>query len=265
MTATSLVLVGHGFPRRPRARHPAHDHAERLQGAGPFDEVTPALMKGEPGLEAALRSIPAGRAVVVPLFVSDGYFVGEALPDRVEAGRPEGVSVAYAEPVGTHEGVTDVIVERALSAIDGSAGGVELALLGHGSEHGSANREAVGGHARRIEKRDVFAAVRSYFIEEEPGVEGLPAECATREVVAVPVFVAEGHHVREDIPERLGVPRQGGTVEGTQITCTGPVGTDPMVAGIALGRAMDALGEPGLERVHDGTSETRERTRRNTP
>lgn len=264
MTPTSLVLVGHGFPHRPQARHPAHDHAERLQGADPFEEVTPALMKGEPSPEAALRSIPEGRAVVVPLFVSDGYFVGEALPDRVEAGRPEGVTVAYAEPVGTHEGVTDVIVERALSAIDAPPESTELALLGHGSEHGSANREAVDDHARRIDERGPFAAVRSYFIEEDPGVGRLPAECAREECVAVPVFVAEGGHVREDIPEQLGIEGDHGTVEGTHVTRTDPVGTDPKVAGIAFGRAMDALGEPA-DRAQDSTPETRERTRRNTP
>lgn len=264
MTPTSLVLVGHGFPRRPEARHPAHDHAERLREADPFDEVTPALMKGEPGLESALRSIPAGRAVVVPLFVSDGYFVGEALPKRVEEHRPGGLTVEYAQPIGTHEDVAEVILDRALAAVDDSPDGVELALLGHGSEHGSANREAVGTHARRIATRDTFAAVRSYFIEEEPGVELLPAECASEECVAVPVFVAEGHHVRADIPEQLGIEGGDGTAQGTRITRTDPVGTHPSVAGIAFGRAMDALGDE-MPAESDSTPRPQDQTRRNTP
>jgi sirohydrochlorin cobaltochelatase len=265
VTATSLVLVGHGFPRRPHARHPAHDHAERLQEAEPLDEVTPALMKGEPSLETALRSIPGGRAVVVPLFVSDGYFVGEALPERVEDNRPEGLTVEYAQPIGTHEKVTDVLTGLALSAIDGPPEGVELALLGHGSEHGSANREAVGSHACRIAERGTFAAVRSYFIEEEPGVELLPTEAGAEETVAVPVFVAEGGHVREDIPEQLGIEGRDGTVEGTHVTCTDPVGTDPMVAGIAFGRAMGALRTAGWEQELDSAAKPAKQIRRNTP
>lgn len=262
MTAATLLLVGHGFPRRPQARHPAQDHAERLQRDPLFDEVTPALMKGEPNLEEGLRSIPAGRTVVVPLFVSDGYFVGEAIPDRVEASRPGDVTVEYAQPVGTHEDAAEIILRRALSAVDDSPTGVELALLGHGSEHGSANREAVENHARRIDERNLFSTVRSYFIEEAPHVERLPGACTSEKVVAVPVFMARGHHVREDIPEQLGLAGGDDAVEGTQITCTDPIGTDPMVADIAFSRAIDATGDAWREAL-DGTPDSGQ-IRRNT-
>lgn len=263
MTATSLLLVAHGFPRRPQARHPAHDHAERLAGVGPFEEVLPALLNGEPSVADALQSVPAGRVVVVPLFVSDGYFVGTALPDRVESCRPEGVTVEYAGPIGTHEEMTDVIVRRALSAVDGPPETTDLAVLGHGSEHGSANREAVESHAHRIDAHGIFGDVRSFFVEEEPRVAVLPTECAREEVVAVPLFVAEGHHVRADIPDQLGLQGASGTVEGTLITRTDPVGTDPAVAGIAFERAMAALREDDRAQVSESTSQALDRPWRN--
>lgn len=238
-------MVGHGFPRRPESRHPAHDHAERLQGVDHFDEVSPALLKGKPGVDQAFESITAGRVIVVPLFVSDGYFVGTALPDRVEESRPESVTVEYARPIGTHSDLTEVIEQRALSAVEGATTDVELALIGHGSEHGAANREAVGSHARRIAEQDHFSTVRSYFVDEAPGVELLPAEAAAEKTVAVPIFIAEGYHVREDIPALLDVASQGGIADDKQIPCTDPIGTHRLVAEIAFDRAKDTLHTAG--------------------
>lgn len=236
----SLVLAGHGFPRQPHARHPAENHAERLRGAKPFGNVSAGLLHGQPELSQRLQALE-DEAVIVPLFVSDGYFAGEMLPDLITSHCPDTVSVTHTPPVGTHDDVTTVIERRATAAVDGRPEGVELALLGHGATRQSANRQAVDGHARRLRERSEFDAVRSYFLEEEPRIERLAEDSLASTVVAVPVFVAEGHHVREEIPELLGIPRGGGTSDGVSITYTDPVGTDPLVAGVAFGRAMAAL------------------------
>lgn len=248
----TLLLVGHGFPGRPEARHPAEAHADRLDAPDPFDTVEPALVKGDPALAEQVRSLPPGRGVVVPLFLSNGYFVGEAIPALLSAHRPAGVTLSATPPIGTHPDLTGVIVRRALSAADRRLPDVALALVGHGSDHGDANRAAVEEHARRIRDGWDFASVSSWFLEEDPELAALPAAVGTdgvdaAQLAVVPVFVGAGHHVREDIPAALDLTDGRGEIDGTPVSCTAPVGSDPRVAGIVLDRALAALADEGRE------------------
>jgi sirohydrochlorin cobaltochelatase len=241
---TDRLLIGaHGFVRDRDHAHPAREHAWRLRGTDAFDEVVAGFAHGDPTIESQVKSMQGGRLVVVPLFVSDGYFVNTVVPDRVESAQPTGLTVEYTDPVGTHERVTEVIRQRGLGALSQREEDAGLALVGHGSEHGAQNRETIQSHARRIRDTGPFGEVRSYFIEEEPTATRLPEESSTSQVVVVPVFVADGTHVREDIPEQIGVSGRHGTVDGTDITCVGPVGTDPLVAGIVHERALGTLDE----------------------
>lgn len=234
----SLLLAGHGFPRQPKARHPAQDHAERLGESGPFEDVSAGLLHGSPELTERLQRLH-GEAVVVPLFVSNGYFAGEVIPDLIDTHCPDSASITYTPPVGTHDRVTDVIHRRASRALDGEPATGELALLGHGATRQSANREVIESHARRLRERGAFDVVQSYFLEEEPRIETLRREAHADEVVAVPVFVAEGHHASEEIPELLAIGSDGS--DGVSITYTDPVGTSPEMADVAFRRAVAAL------------------------
>lgn len=254
----SLLVVAHGFTRE--GEHPAHDHAARLRHADVFDEVSAAFVNDEPSVREQIESMQADRLVVVPLFVSGGHFVGSVVPEQVEAACPAGVAVDYARPVGTHERTTDVVMRRALAAVD--AEDVGIALVGHGSEHRSENSEAIREHARRIRDRGPFTDVRSYFVEEEPTAERVPDDFAAAQVVVVPVFVASGTHVREDIPEQVGDSGRGGRVGGTTITYVDPVGTDPLVAGITFERATAALDAVTDTTLTDATGAIRTHERR---
>lgn len=237
----SLLVAAHGFVRERESTYPAREHVWRLRGTDAFDDVCAGLVNGEPGIESQVHSIDGGRLVVVPLFMSDGYFVGTVVPDHVESACPEDVTVEYAEPVGTHPRITDVIMRSALSALDGNSEEVGIALFGHGSEHSTHNSDAIREHARRIRNLGPFPEVRSYFVEEEPTGEELPTDFSAPEVIGIPVFVADGSHVREDIPDQVGFSGRGGTVAGTDITYAPPVGTDPLVAGIVFERALGTL------------------------
>ena len=236
----SLLVVAHGFSHERDRIHPAREHVRRLRATNAFEDVRAGFVNDDPAVEDQARSFTGGPLVVVPLFVSDGYFVGK-IPKLVEAVRPADMTVEYARPVGTHEQLTDVIMRRAFAAVDGDADGVGVALFGHGSEQGTENRETITEHARRVRTRGPFTAVRSYFVEEEPTGERVPDEFAATQVVAVPVFVARGTHVREDIPEDVGFTGSCGTVDGTTVTYVAPVGADPLVAGVVFERAIESL------------------------
>jgi sirohydrochlorin cobaltochelatase len=255
-----LLIGAHGFVRDRDHPHPAREHAWRLRGTGAFDEIVAGFAHGEPTIESQVKSMECGRLIVVPLFVSDGYFVNTVVPDRVESARRAGLTVEYTEPVGTHERVTEVIMRRGLGALSQREETAGIALVGHGSEQGSQNKETVHRHADRIRTSGPFTEVRSYFIEEEPTATRIPREFSTDTVVVVPVFVADGTHVREDIPEQIGVSCRHGTVDGTDITCVGPVGTDPLVAGIVHERALGSLDDGGARRETTTTAHQRRQT-----
>jgi len=237
---------------------------------------------------------------VVPLFVSEGYFTEEVIPRelRLEGWTPEawdsdgtsathsthtaedtGQTVHYCGPVGTHEAMSDVIVQRAQSVTgDPDVGdGFGLAVVGHGTERNENSAKAIEYHADRIRERARFEEVRALFMDEDPEVDdvteffGREARRASdgssghgpRDVVVVPLFIADGYHTQEDIPEDMGLTDDYRTgwetpaeVDGHRIWYSGAVGTEPLMADVILERAADAGApvEAAVESVRETTA-----------
>lgn len=234
---STLVLVGHGSPHDQQLLEPVYDHAEALRDTEPFETVRAAFVKGEPTLGDVMESIESGTVVVVPLFATSGYFAGTVIPRRLDAYR-ETLDVRYTPPVGTHGAMTYVVLRRIESVID-NRNGVGVALVGHGSERHPDSANAIWDHAMRIREHDEFEEVRAVFLEEAPLVDGVARKCTADRLVVVPLFMANGHHVREDIPKKIGLLN---TSDKSETVCyTEPVGTHPAVAEIARSRAKTAL------------------------
>ena len=75
-------------------------------------------------------------------------------------------------------------------------------------------------------------------------MEGIEAE----NVVLIPVFIAEGWHTRETIPEDLGLTGEVTAREGKTIFYGAPVGTHPAMANLIAARAREAMPEEPLAR-----------------
>jgi sirohydrochlorin cobaltochelatase len=266
----SLVIAAHGSHLNPDSSRPATTFARRIRETGAFDAVRTGFWKEEPAFREVLRTVPDDEVYLVPLFVSEGYFTERVIPRecRLEGWDPAlwdsdgtsataatltaadtGQTVQYCGPVGTHDAMTDVIVERAESVTgDPDVGeGVGLAVVGHGTERNAHSAEAIEYHADRLRARDRFDAVEALFMDEEPLVDDVTDYFATEDVVIVPLFVADGYHTREDIPEDVGLTddyREGfavpTTVDGHDVWYAGAVGTEPLVARVVLERAADA-------------------------
>ena len=252
MSTEALVLVGHGSHLNPDSAKPVFDHADRVREATAFDEVVEAFWKEEPALGEVLRTVESDTAYVVPLFMSEGYFTDWVLPRelRLTDERTLGVDteVRYAPPVGTHGAMTDVIVERAESITgDPDVGpGVGLAVVGHGTERHEKSGNATHRHAERVRNLDRFDDVRALFMDQQPDVGDVTAYVDAEDIVVVPLFVADGYHTREDIPEDLGLTddaRSGfpvpANVDGRRIWYAGAVGTEPHLAAVVLERAAE--------------------------
>ena len=269
----ALVIVAHGSHLSPGSAQPTYDHADTIRETGAFDEVREGFWKEEPHFREVIRTVEADEVFVVPLFISEGYFTERVIPrelrleewdpdlwdsdgteaDQVtlEAGDVE-KTVHYCGPVGTHDAMTDVIVRRAES-VTGTADvgeGFGLAVVGHGTERNENSAKAIEYHTERIREMDRFDEVHALFMDEEPAVDDVTNYFESGDVVVVPLFVADGYHTQEDIPEDMGLTedyRLGWDVptdvDGTRIWYAGAVGTEGLMADVILERAADAGAE----------------------
>ena len=298
----ALVIVAHGSHLNPDASTPTYEHADTIREAGAFDEVRTAFWKEEPSFREVLRTVESEEVYVVPLFISEGYFTEQVIPRELrleeweedawdsngtsathatlEAG-DVGKTVHYCGPVGTHDAMSDVIVRRAETVTgDPEVGGVSesgdsearrtesdgefgLAVVGHGTERNENSAKAIEYHADRIVGRDRFEEVRALFMDEDPEVDDVTEFFESTDIVVVPLFVADGYHTQEDIPEDMGLTDDYRTgwetpaeVDGHDVWYAGAVGTEALMAEVILERAAEAGADVG-----DAVETVRRRTR----
>ncbi len=282
----ALVLVAHGSHLNPDSSTPTYDHADTIRETGVFDEVVTGFWKEEPSFREVLRTVEAEEVYVVPLFVSEGYFTEQVIPrelrldewdvadwesDGISAdvatytAEDTGQTVHYCGPVGTHHSMTDVIVRRAETVTgDPDVGdGFGIAVVGHGTNRNENSAKAIEYHADRVRETGRFAEVQPLYMDEDPEVDDVTEFFETEDIVVVPLFIADGFHTQEDIPEDMGLTddyRTGydvpETVEGHEIWYAGAVGTEPLLADVALERAADAGADVG-----SAVADVRESTR----
>jgi len=281
----SLVIVAHGSHLNPDSSAPTHDHADTIRSIGAFDEVRTGFWKEEPSLREVLRTVEGDEIYVVPLFISEGYFTEQVIPRElrldgwdVSQWDSDGLSadhtvitaedidrtVHYCGPVGTHEAMTDVLVRRAESVTgDSDVGdGFGFAVVGHGTERNENSAKAIEYHADRIRQMDRFEEVQALYMDEEPEVDDVTDFFETEDIVVVPLFIADGFHTQEDIPEDMGLTDDytkgydiPAHVDGHRIWYAGAVGTEGLMADVILERAADAGASIGdaLEIVREQT------------
>lgn len=254
MTEQALVIAAHGSHRNPDSALPTLSHAEAIRDRGCFDQVRTAFWKESPSFRDVLRTVDTETAYVVPLFVSQGYFVDQVLPREFDlgmddlAGESTAPEMVYTDPVGTHSAMTDVIAARARRYLDDvPEEAAALAVVGHGTERNPKSAKAVYDHVEALREQTDFAEVDALFMDEAPAVEDILDEFDADDIAVVPLFIADGFHTRDEIPELLGItddPRSGypvpGTVDDRRIWYTSAVGTDRLVPDVILERAGDA-------------------------
>ena len=239
----ALVIVGHGSHLNEDSSLPVYEHAERIRKTGEFDEVVECFWKEEPSMRHVLDTVESEDVYVVPAFISEGYFTQQVVPRELGLEGPvtqKGYkTVRYAGPIGTFEGMPDVILERVgdLMRSKEVSGRTALVLLGHGTDLNKNSGGVIYLNAERIRERKIYDVVEVGFLDQEPEIGTVVEGVAARNVILIPVFIAEGWHTRETIPEDLGLGGEVTVREDRTIFYGAPVGTHPSMAKLIVARA----------------------------
>lgn len=260
---TGLVIAAHGSLLDPDSAQPAYRHATELRERGEFGTVRETYWKEEPAFRDVLVTLDCETVYVVPLFMSEGYFVDRILPRELDI-RPHSCDeVTITPPVGTHSMMQEVVLHRVRSVTGEANIGTEtgLAIIGHGTERHAASDASTRMHVEAIRQMGQFTEVKALFLDEPPYVANLTDHFDASRIVVVPFFVADGYHTNTDIPDEIGLERvpsgdiaRRSRVDGRDIWYAGAIGTDPRMADVILERAVDAGArlEPPVSTHSDG-------------
>ena len=268
----ALVLVGHGSTLNAESSAPTYQHADALRARGLFGQVIECFWKIEPSIAGVLRGVFARRVFIVPLFISEGYFTEEVIPRELglSDGTPGfarvqqrgGQMLHYCGPVGSHESMTGVLLERARSItatfpfpVAPKPRDTALFIAGHGTGNNENSRKAIEVQVEIIQKAGIYAEVHSIFMEEDPRIGDCYQMAKAKNLVIVPFFISDGLHSHEDIPVLLGEPepvvkeryRQGQPTwrnptgrQGKRVWYTPSIGSEPHIPEVILERVRQA-------------------------
>jgi sirohydrochlorin cobaltochelatase len=243
----ALVIVGHGSHLNEDSGLPVYEHAQRIRETGGFDEVVECFWKEEPAMRHVLDTVESEEVYVVPAFISEGYFTQQVIPRELglsgQVTRKGEKTVFYAGPLGTFEGMPDVILERVEDLMRGreAEGRTALVLLGHGTDLNKNSGGVIYLNANRIRERGIYDLVEVGFLDQEPEIGGVVEGIEAENVILIPVFIAEGWHTRETIPEDLGLTGEVTTRDEKTIFYGAPVGTHPSMANLIAARARETI------------------------
>jgi sirohydrochlorin cobaltochelatase len=267
-----LVVLGHGTTLNEDSATPVLQQCGELRRRKIFLEVREAFWKQAPSVQDVLSRTSGPEVLIVPFFISEGHFSENVIPQALGFGQEGqkdyprviqrgGQRLVYCRPVGSHDSMTGVLVNRAREIVEKFPfprvppwKETTLFIAGHGTAQNEDSRKVIEHQAELIRSHKLYADVRAVFLEEEPFVKDCCRRAQTRNVIVVPFFVSDGLHAREEIPVLMGEPaaavRQ--RLEKGQPTWRNPteksgklvwyapsVGTDPKMAEVILERARE--------------------------
>jgi sirohydrochlorin cobaltochelatase len=196
--APAILLVAHGdrgdSPRNQALASLCQTLAHRLAPA----RIGFAVINGEPMVACGTMALDLARGdrlIVVPVFMSEGYFTRVKLPRELAlAGHPE---ATILPPLGASPMLVERIDARLRAAVGAPNGGMPILLCAHGSRSGVPDsRQAT------LAVRDALAArgwtdTACAFVEEPPAIAESIAERPP--VAVVGLFASLGTHALDDV------------------------------------------------------------------
>lgn len=244
MRNAALVLVGHGSARHPDGAVPVLALAEAIRRRGLFAEVEAVFMKQPPMLAEAEIMTRAATVFVVPVFAGKGYYTDTLIPREMKLTGPvterDGRRFIYTAPAGTHPMIPGVLACRAegvATAMGMEASKTTLLVIAHGSSKPGGAGDTPRAIVAAMTAMKRFAEVVLVFLEQAPLADSWPTLVNCRNVVALPLLVAQGMHASQDIPPLFGLKAgDRGPIEshGHKVVLGTGLGAEPDLEDIIL-------------------------------
>lgn len=209
--ACSAVLVAHGSPSNPEIVETfMAELAVSVEALTAGLAVRSATLAKTGSLGAALESAE-GETLIYPFFMSDGWFVSNELPRRIERASPAPSRILA--PFGKDEAMPDYCADLAAEAA--SEAGLTpaetvLLIAAHGSPSDHRPGATVWAIADQIQASGRFLDVRAGFVDEKPKLEDLLT--VTRPAVCLPFFATPAGHVLLDLPAAVAAAGYTGPI-----------------------------------------------------
>lgn len=261
----AIVLVGHGSARHPESAAPIHALADSMGARWPGIEASAVFMKQAPFLDQALSGIAASRVAIVPVFAGKGYYTDQMIPRAMgltgAVTVSEGRTLFYTPPAGTHPRIPDLMRRRA--AVIAAAAGLDpaecaLLVIAHGSARPGGSGETPRAITAAIAQFGTFAEVALAFLEQEPFATSWQEMVSRRNVIVLPLLVAQGMHASQDIPPLFGLTagRTGPVeIDGHIIRLASGLGAEPELVDIIAEMVAGAVGSGIVSGTENNTDE----------
>ena len=258
-----IIIVGYGT-RTGNLTEIIEKQAARMRARGIGNVYTAYFRISSPTIqEAVSRAVADGcnDILAIPYYIAEGRLTFEMIPAKLglDTGSSRGtalvdgkeVRIRMASAFGSSPALTDILIDRI--ADNGGDMDTGILVLGHGSRDlTSSNEEIMTLNAKRLRAIGYRHVAHSFNEFVGPAIaEALKAlaEEGVSRIIAVPLFIANGVHLGEEIPEQLGIPAysEGGDIEiggrKIQLVYTKPVEADPRLTDIIVAKAREFLGE----------------------
>lgn len=248
MSRSALILAGHGSHVSANTAGIVWSAVDRLRHWGVADEITACFWKEAPPFSQVLDTVEADDIVIVPVFTARGYFTSEVIPTELDLTSNttvrDGKRIHLTRPLGEHPHLGSV-VERQLQAIidqyDLAPEQTAAAIIGHGTSRNRQSRDTARHQAERIRDLHWLGEAVDVYLDDEPDIPSLYERTSAPYIIALPYFVADGSHVRHDIPRALGIADLNSVnrVRDRSIYYGEPVGSDDSICQFILDLARE--------------------------
>ncbi len=248
----ALIIAGHGSTVNAESSLPTFQHAEILRARSLFAEVHVAFWKEEPNFRQGLLPVESKEIYIVPDFISSGYFTEQVIPREFGLTGPitarGETKIFYCEPVGLHESMTGVLLQKAEEVVHFSDQSTKLQpstcclmLCGHGTSLNDNSTKIIYEQVEKIKKLNLYAECQAVFMEQKPLIKEWKNLTKQPQVIVVPFFISDGLHSFEDIPNLLGLnidefknKKNPQLVDDRLLWYSSAIGTHPSIAKVIL-------------------------------
>lgn len=204
------LIIAHGQPSDPAPPEAAMARlARQVQRHLTGWRVHCATLAVPGRIEATLARLPEG-VLVYPFFMSDGWFVRKALPDRLASAG----AVTLAAPFGLDPGLPILaagMIRRAMAHYRLPGEHARIVLSAHGSGRGPNAARAAHGFADKLEYLLPGVTVTAGFIEQAPFVCDVARQTGGP-AISLPFLANNGDHYQRDILQALEQARFAGVL-----------------------------------------------------